>query len=165
MKLVNATVENLKVYMRDELQKTAILEPLDRFIQEGSSKAGTRREEVFTREFLCPVIGSFFYVHARSELNMSDEQIKAALGTEGFENCPGFGFTPGHRSNHLFTKSDIITLVQIGMRAGEPPGIWWGRDRPRFDTAQHRRVIREWILQYVEPAAQAGFRAPSSRPW
>src|SRR5437867_11379223 len=101
--LAKATIENLKAYIQEELQKNPIRERLNRFIQDGSSKAGTRDEEVFTREFLCPVIGTFFYVYVRSELNISDGEIKAWLGTEGFTNCPGFGFTPGHRINHIIT--------------------------------------------------------------
>jgi len=102
------TIENLKSYVQEELQRASIREQLRQIIDDRSSKAGTRPEEVFTREFLCPVIGKFFYEHVRSELNLTDTDIKMGLGTEGFENCPGFGFTPGHRRNHLFTKSDII---------------------------------------------------------
>ena len=126
--LAKATVENLKAYIQEELQKSPIRERLNRFIQDGSSKAGTRYEEVFTREFLCPVIGRFFYVYVRSELNMSDGEIKAGLGTEGFTNCPGFGFTPGHRSNHLFTKADIIKR--------RPPDRWFAADEKALSTFQ-----------------------------
>src|SRR5439155_5390119 len=89
---LKSTIENLKSYIQAELQMAGIRDRLHRFIQDRSSKAGTRHEEVFTREFLCPVIGKFFYEHVRSELNLSDAEIKRGLGTEGFENCPGFGF-------------------------------------------------------------------------
>lgn len=117
--MAKATVENLKVYIQDELQKSPIRERLDRFIQDGSSKAGTRYEEVFTREFLCPVIGRFFYEYVRSELNMSDGEIKAGLGTEGFTNCPGFAFTPAHRSSHFLQRQ--ISSSQVRPTGGLLP--------------------------------------------
>jgi len=125
---LKSTIENLKSYIQAELQMAGIRDRLHRFIQDRSSKAGTRHEEVFTREFLCPVIGKFFYEHVRSELNLSDAEIKRGLGTEGFENCPGFGFTPGHRRNHLFTKSDIIK--------SRPPERWFAADEDTLSTYQ-----------------------------
>jgi len=111
------TIEILKRYLTEHLSERDIRSRLERLIQDGLSLAGKRHEEVFTREFLCPSIRQFFCEHVRSELNLTDEEIKAGLGTEGFENCPGFGFTPGHQSSHLFTKSDILKP--------DPPKAWF----------------------------------------
>ena len=126
--IVKATLENLKNYIREELERSAIRESLELIITDRSSKAGTRHEEVFTREFLCPTIGRFFYEHVRSELNLSDAEIENGLGTEGFVNCPGFGFTPGHKNNHLFTKLDIMKA--------RPPDTWFGKNENALSTFQ-----------------------------
>jgi hypothetical protein len=119
--MVEPTLESLKAYIQNELQSTPIRERLNRFVQDGLSKAGRRHEEVFTREFLCPVIGRYFYVYVRSQLKLSDSQIKQGLGTEGFVNCPGFGFTPGHKRNHLFGKADIVKST--------PPIQWFANNK------------------------------------
>lgn len=108
-------------YVQKSLETRQILTKLEKIIQEQSSKAGTRHEEVFTREFLCPTIADYFYKTIRSELLLNDDEIKKGLGTEGFQNCPGFGFTPASQIKHLFTKSDIIK--------SEPPVSWF----PEFD--------------------------------
>ena len=110
-------IEALKHYLTEHLRKPGIRSRLERSIVDGSSTAGRRHEEVFTRDFLCPTLHRFFYEHVRSELNLTDEQITVGLGTEGFENSPGFGFTPGHQSNHIFTKSDIARR--------DPPKAWF----------------------------------------
>jgi hypothetical protein len=124
-----ATLENLKIYIREELERTPVIERLERMVREGSSLAGKSAEGVFSREFLCPVLRSFFYTHARSDLmNLTDEEIKRGLGTEGFVNCEGFGFTPGHKSNHLFTKSDIIK--------SRPPDRWFAAQEKALSTFQ-----------------------------
>jgi len=125
--MAKATAENLIWYTQNELQADPFRDSLERHIKNRSSSAGTRHEEVFTREFLCPVIRRFFYDHVRSELNLSDSEIRKGLGTEGFENCPGFGFTPGHRGPHLFAKLDIISA--------RPPEAWFnasGKALPPF---------------------------------
>ncbi|MBU0495446.1 MAG: hypothetical protein KKA73_08690 [Chloroflexi bacterium] len=123
------TIADLKSYIKDQLEALPVLERLERFIREGTSTAGTRHEEVFTREFLCPAIGRYFYEHVRSELRMSDDDIRAGLGTEGFKNCPGFGFTPARRRKHLFNKTDVI--------APRPPTAWLaasGKSLPAFQS-------------------------------
>ena len=56
----NATIENLKTYIREELEKNPIRESVERMARDGSSTAGGHHEAVFQREFLCPAIGSFF---------------------------------------------------------------------------------------------------------
>jgi hypothetical protein len=117
MSRVNA--DSLKEFLKAELQAQPVISRLEKIIQERTSKAGTRHEEVFTREFLCPAIRKFFYVSVRPELNLSDDEIKRGLGTEGYENCPGFGFTPARGEKHLFTKSDIIEA--------SPPESWLTR--------------------------------------
>jgi hypothetical protein len=113
----NEYLNGLKDFLRDKLQGIPVIQRLERLIQEGTSTAGTRHEEVFTREFLCPAIRIYFYEHVRSEIKMSDEDIKRGLGTEGFKNCPGFGFTPARKKKHLFTKTDIIE--------SKPPVTWF----------------------------------------
>lgn len=112
----NINHERLKKFIITTLQAQPVLASMEKIIRERTSKAGTRPEEVFTREFLCPTIANFFYETVRSELALSDEAIKSGLGTEGYQNCPRFGFTPARRGKHLFRKSDIIL--------NEPPHSW-----------------------------------------
>jgi hypothetical protein len=109
-------LEYLKRFIVATLQAQPVIKPLEEMIQERTSMAGVRREEVFTREFLCPTIAKFFYDTTRSQSGLSDEAIRSGLGTEGFQNCPGYGFTPARRGKHLFTKSDIIKNT--------PPKSW-----------------------------------------
>ena len=104
-----ATLEHLKAYVQTQLQGTPIRSQVNQFIESGSSSAGIRAEEIFTREFLCPALAKYFYKHVRAELNLSDEQIRRGLGTEGYQRCPGFGFSPARKRKHLFTKFDIVT--------------------------------------------------------
>jgi hypothetical protein len=122
--IVKPTTENLKGYIREELEKTTIIEPLERMIRDHSSTAGGFREGVFCREFLCPTIGRFFYEHVRSELNLPDEEIKKGLGAEGFQHCRGFGFTPAKKNKHLFTKQDVI-------KSG-PPELWFAASEEKL---------------------------------
>lgn len=110
------TLEHFKKYLQSCLHGIPIRSKVDRFIEDGSSSAGKRPEEIFTREFLCPAIASYFYAHVRAKLNLSDEQIRRGLGTEGYENCRGFGFSPARKKKHLFAKSDIIQ--------NKPPAAW-----------------------------------------
>ena len=51
-----------------------------------------------------------------------------------------------------FVPVSLLSKSNWPLTADEPPGVWWGRDRPRFDTRTHRRLTREWILQHVQPA-------------
>jgi len=109
-------LESLKEFIIATLETQPVIDPLNKMIQEHTSKAGARHEEVFTREFLCPTIAKFFYEIAWSQLNLSENDIRNGLGTEGYKNCPGFGFSPARRGQHLFTKSDIIK--------NDPPKSW-----------------------------------------
>ncbi|MBI4525636.1 MAG: hypothetical protein HY695_17710 [Deltaproteobacteria bacterium] len=102
------TMSGLVEYIRTELESKQILAPLEDHIRLETSSAGKRPEEVFTREFLCPAIRKHFSVEARDQLDLLDEEIARGLGTEGFQNCEGFGFTPARKRKHLFTKGDIV---------------------------------------------------------
>jgi hypothetical protein len=97
---------------------------------EGNSSAGTHsHEELFTREFLCPAISRYFKSAIRNRLPLSDLEIEKGLGTEGFQNCPDFSFTPARQQPHFFTKSDIIK--------GKPPESWFKLSNaklPRFQA-------------------------------
>ena len=95
-------------YIIQNLSNQDVLARLGKMIENGSSMAGKRPEEVFTREFLCPVIRRYFYKDARGLFDLSKEEIKSGLGTEGSANAKGFGFSPARKQHHLFTKSDIV---------------------------------------------------------
>jgi len=110
-------IDDLKDFLSTELQSVPIIDRLDKIIADKSSKAGTRHEEVFTRHFLCPAIGKYFYEHVRLELNLSDDAIKEGLGTEGYTNCHGFGFTPARKGKYLLTKFQVIDST--------PPSSWY----------------------------------------
>lgn len=109
-------LESLKDFVTATLEAQSVVAPLEKMVRERTSQAGTRREEIFTREFLCPTIARFFYETARPQLNLSEDAIRSGLGTEGYQNCPGFGFTPARHGQHLFTKSAIIE--------NDPPKSW-----------------------------------------
>ncbi len=98
-------------YIKIKLSNQDVLVELDNMIKNQLSSAGSRREEVFTREFLCPVLAQYFFEQTRNSLNLSDSQITSGLGTEGFKNAKRFGFTPARKQPHLFTKSEIIKPV------------------------------------------------------
>lgn len=104
------------------LSAQSVLYELDRRIRNHESLAGSRHEEVFTREFLCPAIAKYFYEEIRDALDLRDHEIQSGLGTEGFRNCRGFGFTPARKLPHLFTKGDII-------KSTPPPG-WLETNSP-----------------------------------
>ncbi len=118
------STDSLMNYLIRQLCENPVIGQLEKIISERSSKAGKRREEVFTREFLCLYIRKYFYEHVRSELNLSDEEISKGLGTEGYENCKGFGFSPARKRKHLFTKSDIIK--------SSPPDAWFAKNESRL---------------------------------
>ena len=75
-----------------------VLGSLNKTKSNGKSSAGNRSlEELFTREVLCPTINRYFRKEIREQLNLTDMEITDGLGTEGFQNCPGFGFTPARQ--------------------------------------------------------------------
>ena len=118
----------LKAFVEAELAIEGIRSRVEQFVADGTSKAGKRREEIFTREFLCPAIAKYFYEHTRSELELSEEEICKGLGTEGFANCKGFGFTPAHKKLHLFRKGDIVS--------SEPPDPWYTESKQQLPKFQ-----------------------------
>lgn len=101
-------INSLIKFISTKLSEQPIIESLNNMILHRLSSAGTRREEVFTREFLCPAISDYFYNIIRNSLNLSDDEIMSGLGTEGYINAKGFGFTPARQKCHFFTKSDIV---------------------------------------------------------
>jgi hypothetical protein len=109
-------IKEFKDYLRKDLESRPIKEPLAEIIRSGHSTAGKRHEEVFTRYFLCPSIKKFFYESVREGLNIRDDAISNGLGTEGYRNCAGFGFTPASKRKQLFTKEEIIKA--------QPPKTW-----------------------------------------
>lgn len=108
MNLPEINHESLKDFLITSIEAQSVIAPLSKMIRERTSKAGRRHEEVFTREFLCPAIGEFFYKVVFAKLGLSKQAIQSGLGTEGYHNCQGFGFTPARKGIFLFTKTDII---------------------------------------------------------
>ncbi len=121
-------IPNLISYITRELEARAVLAELQHLIDSRSSSAGVRNEEVFTREFLCPTISRYFYDEKRDSFNLTDHEIEQGLGTEGFQNCPGFGFTPASKARQLFTKSDIIQST--------PPKSWFANSDKNISAFQ-----------------------------
>lgn len=116
-------------HITQSLESMSILAPLEKFMKDGTSTAGRHSmEELFTREFLCPTMSNYFRETVRAQIGLSDNDIKLGLGTEGFQGCEGYGFSPARRSKHLFTKSDIIKA--------EPPPSWTDADKtlPSFQA-------------------------------
>jgi hypothetical protein len=99
---------NLFEYIENSLLNRPVLRELEEIIADKRSHAGTRREEVFAREFLCRSLARYFYVDHRSFLNLTNSEIASGLGTEGYKNAEGFGFTPARKERYLFTKADIV---------------------------------------------------------
>lgn len=100
-------LDGLKGFLRKQIEGQSILEPLERMLKAKSSTAGSVRENVFTREFLCPAIAKFFYEECFASLNLPEKEIEKGLGAEGHRHCKGFGFTPNGTA-HLFHKGDVI---------------------------------------------------------
>jgi hypothetical protein len=121
-------------FVRARLSAQPIRSELDRLIQNNQSLAGKRHEEVFTREFLCPIIAEYFYKEIRATLNLTDDEIAKGLGTEGFKNCPGFGFAPARKLPHLFTKSDIVKST--------PPQGWITGAIPMYQACPDFAITR-----------------------
>lgn len=115
------SVAKLVDHLESDLARPDVLNQLTSMIAGKSSTAGTRPEEVFTREFLCPSIADFFYRKNRDP-DLSDHGIQCGLGTEGYKNAAGFGFTPAREQRHLFTKSEFVM--------SEVPASWLQADKP-----------------------------------
>jgi len=114
-------IEDLIDHLQSTLSRPGLLRELNHSIKMKRSTAGIRREEVFTRDFLCPALKDFFYPYS-SDLDLSDSGIQSGLGTEGYANANGFSFTPARERRHLFTKSEIVssTVPSSWTDAGKP---------------------------------------------
>lgn len=143
--MMNINSSNLCDFLIDDLESQSILGPLEEFIENKTSSAGTSREEVFTREFLCPSIVRYFYKVVRPDLDLSDEEIRSGLGTEGFQNCPGFGFTPARLRKQLFTKSDIIKA--------KPPESWFKAGEKKLSAF---RPCPDFAIDHPLPVSVVG---------
>ncbi|SRR5712691_990849 len=104
----------LQSFLKTRIEEQAIVDDLERMVQERMSTAGGSRENVLTREFLCPAIAEYFYEKAPA-LGLSRDQIRSGLGAEGHKHCEGFGFTP-NGGRHLFHKNDVTKST--------PPEEW-----------------------------------------
>jgi hypothetical protein len=116
-------------FLKSNLENQNISSKLDEMMIKKSSTAGsTSKEEVFTREFLCPTIHNYFSSYIRQSLSLSDEDIKRGLGTEGFQNAPGFGYSPARQLRHFFTKSDFVK--------SSPPQGWFDQTKqpPKYQA-------------------------------
>lgn len=113
----NSRIADLLAFLERTLPSQSILARIEKIKSTGSSTAGRHSdEEIFTREFLCPTISRYFRNEFTRIPSLTDREITEGLGTEGFQNCPGFGFTPARKQPHLFRKSDIVNA--------EPPAEW-----------------------------------------
>ena len=73
---------------------------------------------------MCPSLYDYFPV----KLVFSDDVIKKGLGTEGYQNCFGFGFTPSHGRQHIFRKQDIS--------GNESPPEWLKKNESKLPDYQ-----------------------------
>jgi hypothetical protein len=112
MQLIN----DLCNYLIRTLDENPIKADIDTASVEGTSSAGTNREEIFTRDYLCPSMREYFRVEARSMLNLADDEIDKGLGTEGFTKCDGYSFTPAKMTRHILGKGDLAEPM--------PPSDW-----------------------------------------
>ncbi len=111
-------IHQLSMYLKNIIEPQGALAHIEDCVTSASSTAGTKsREEIFTREFLCPSLLRFFNVENRDQLKLTDEQITKGMGTEGYQNVDGFGFTPARKKKHFFTKGQVI--------ANDPPDAWF----------------------------------------
>jgi hypothetical protein len=125
----NITIDDLKNFLSTELQSKPIISEIDKIKRGKASTAGSRSdEEIFTREFLCKALRKFFYEYLPKRLKPSDEDIKNGLGTEGFINCDGFGFTPARKEKHVLTKDQIIK--------SNPPDSWYKENDSKLTNYQ-----------------------------
>lgn len=113
----NSTIADLLAFLERTLSSQSVLAGIKDIKSTGSSTAGRHSdEEIFTREFLCPTITHYFRTEFVNNPPLTEQEITKGLGTEGFQNCPGFGFTPARKRPHFFRKSDIVRA--------EPPEEW-----------------------------------------
>ncbi len=111
-------IEKFTEYLETAFVDQGILNDLMHLKKSGRSSAGSHSiEELFTREYLCPAISKYFTDKIDSKLALSNIEIEKGLGTEGFQKCPGFSFTPARRQAHFFTKNDVIK--------SKPPLAWF----------------------------------------
>ena len=112
------TIQQLCNFLQSEIENKNVLAHINECAKKATSTAGSRSmEEIFTREFICKSLLKFFNTEIREQLNLTDEQITKGMGTEGFKNVDGFGFTPARQKKHFFTKGQVI--------ASEPPDAWF----------------------------------------
>src|SRR5579862_8078315 len=101
------TVQQLTEFLQTQLQGEAVVTRVEQMVRDHSSLAGTSREGVFTREFLCPSIRDF-YTQVCQNLNLHADEMCKNLQMEGFKTVKGFGSTPASKHMHLFTKDLVI---------------------------------------------------------
>lgn len=119
-------INDFLLYIQSSLENQSIPTKLNEMIIEKSSSAGSSsKEEIFTREFLCPAISKYFYSTIFDTLSLRPEEIKKGLGAEGFKNATGFGYTPARKERHFFTKSEFVKT--------KPPQVWFN-DQEKFPT-------------------------------
>jgi hypothetical protein len=111
-----ATVEELAKFLKKQLEEKPVVPLVEQMVRDHSSLAGTSREGIFTREFLCPAIRDF-YTQVCQNLNLHADEIHKNLQMEGFKTVKGFGSTPASKRMHLFTKDLVIK--------SEPPESWY----------------------------------------
>lgn len=111
-------IERLCAYLKSEIETKEVLACIESFIQDATSTAGTKsREEIFTREFLCPSLLKFFNQELSGQIDLTNNEIEEGMGTEGYKNVDGFGFTPARKGKYFFTKGQAI--------ASDPPEAWF----------------------------------------
>lgn len=120
-------IEELLNYLKKQIESKEALTHIEECVNSSISTAGTKsREEIFTREFLCPTLASFFYDEVFDQLNLNENEIEKGLGTEGYKNVSGFGFTPARQGKHFFTKGQVIS--------SEPPEAWYKASKKRLTS-------------------------------
>jgi hypothetical protein len=110
------TIQQLTEFLQTQLQGKPVVPRVEQMVRDHSSPAGTSREGIFTREFLCPAIRDF-YTQVCQSLNLHADEMRKKLQMEGFKTVEGFGSTPASKRMHLFTKDLVIK--------SEPPESWY----------------------------------------
>ena len=105
-------IEQLMEYLKQRLESYSVKDDVERRIRSSDTKVKKEREAIFTAYHLCPAIDSFYSEDMLGKVNCIENEVKLALGTEGFDKVykrlPRFGFTPARKKKHLFLKSDIV---------------------------------------------------------
>ena len=109
------TVEELAQFLKKQLEEKPVVPLVEQMVRDHSSLAGTGREGIFTREFLCPAIRDFYTQVCQP--NLHADEIHKNLQMEGFKTVKGFGSTPASKRMHLFTKDLVIK--------SNPPESWY----------------------------------------